>query len=286
MLGLTISVAAAFSWATLDALRKALAPHLSTVVLTVLVALGPGVLAAILALVRGDGLPGVGYAIPGLLSLVLNTLGNTGFVVAVRTSPLAVTVPMLSLTPAISTLFAALWLGEVPTGRQLLGIGLVVVGALALPWVARRSGSLWQALTSERGVVVMIGVAFAWAGVIVVDKAALDHATVSVHAAVQSFGVAVLLLGWMGARGTLGELRTLGRHPLLVAGVVAASASALLLQLWAVQLVLVGVVDAIKRAVGLVASVVNGRIWFGERITAPQLGCLVAIGAGVGAIVL
>ena len=90
--------------------------------------------------------------------------------------------------------------------------------------------------------------------------------------------VAALLLA---ARGRLGEVGAAPRpRPALGLAVLAATAG-LGLQLVAIQLTLVGIVEAVKRAVGMASAVAVGRLAFAEPITAGTLAAVLAMAAGV-----
>ena len=81
-----------------------------------------------------DGMPAIqpGTRCPPSASVLLNIAANLMFFVALRTSALSVTIPLLSLTPVFTALLGIPMLGEVPTPLQWLGIVLVVAGAFAL----------------------------------------------------------------------------------------------------------------------------------------------------------
>jgi drug/metabolite transporter (DMT)-like permease len=132
----------------------------------------------------------------------------------------------------------------------------------------------------------MIAVAALWATSTTVDKVALEHASVGLHALVQTGGVGLLVLGALSLRGRLGELRVPRgerRYALLLA--VLASA-ALGLQLAALRVVFVGLLEAVKRALGTCMAFALGHAAFGERPAAAQWAAMVFLVAGVLLLVL
>jgi drug/metabolite transporter (DMT)-like permease len=278
--GFLIALLAAAGWGGLDAVRKGLAAALKPVPLSALLAVGPILPFGVWALLLGE-VPEWGYLPPGLASLTTSLLANVLFVQSLRLSPLSATIPMLSLTPVASVAGAALILGEQPQPLQLVGVVLVVGAALALPAVSTGLSDLSEALRTERGVPLMAGVAVLWSLNLVFDKAALAHATIPAHLLVQNGGVAVVLVALLAVRGRLGELGEVRGH---LPGWMAAGALmtvAMALQLVAVQLLLVGVVDAVKRAVGLAMSAINGAVFFGEPMRWAMLPVLAAMAVGV-----
>ena len=116
------------------------------------------------------------------------------------------------------------------------------------------------------------------------DKLALEHASKPVHALVQTGGVAVALLAWLLLRRA--PLSVPRRAWPALGGSVAFAAGALALQLWAIQLLFVGIVETIKRAVGMTSSVVVGRIAFEETIHPSKLVAVALMIAGTVAVVL
>lgn len=71
-----------------------------------------------------------GYWLPGVVDVALGIGANLMFVAAVRRSPLSMMIPLLALVPVLTTLAAAVVLGEIPSLRQLSGTGLIVIGLL------------------------------------------------------------------------------------------------------------------------------------------------------------
>ena len=215
---------------------------------------------------------------------MLNIMANVAFVEAVRRSPLSVTVPLLSLTPAFVAIFAVPLLGEVLTGREILGTALVVAGAIYLGSEgATRSVRGWLgALFRERGSLLMVVVAVCWALTMPLDKIGVVTVGWPWHALMLSLGVALgtfAIMLWMGWWRELGDLKP-AVLPALGAGILVSSL-ALGLQLAAIHVVFVGLVEAIKRAIGNLMALVFGRLFFGEAITLQRVVALAVMAAGV-----
>lgn len=279
----------ALCWAGLDAARKVLVERTGAVVpLVVGLTLAQAPVFAVWAVFDGTFFTSAGYLAPGVGALLLNVLANVAFVRAVQLSPLSVTVPLLSLTPVFTGLLAIPLLGEWPARWQWVGIALVVVGAFALH-VSRETRSLrdlWRSFLEEKGSKWMAAVALLWSLTGPLDKLALRHASVPAHALVQTAGVGVLLLVALLLRGRLGRLRRLrgsGRHLALAATL---AVGALGLQLHAFALLLVALVETLKRAVGMTLSVVFGRLFFGESVTAPKIVAIVLMAGGTALLTL
>lgn len=114
-------------------------------------------------------------------ALPLEVLAEVLYVLAIRDSPLALTLPYLAFTPVLTALTGYILLGETVTIPGLVGIGLVTLGAyvlnleharLARPqtWVAPLA-----AIVRNRGSRYMLGVAVIYGITSVLGKGALQH---------------------------------------------------------------------------------------------------------------
>lgn len=316
-LALAVLLVCALSWASFDFLRKALLDAIAPVPLVALIAILQTPLFAVWTAASGAGAPEPGYVLPAAISVLLNLLSNVLFVVAIKVSPLSVTVPLLSLTPVFTTLLAIPMLGEVPGPFQWAGITLVVLGTLALhirPGRAKRAAAaatsagarpapadpaaeswteatarpadLVHAVRHERGSVLMVAVALMWSIATPLDKLAIERSSSPFHGLVLSAGVALGLAVWLAARGELATLAGARRRPVLLAAALAASAIALATQLIAIRLVLVAIVETVKRGLGNVAAVAVGAGLFGERVSAWQWAAVALMAGGVGLILI
>lgn len=289
MAGVTLVVVlvSSLGWAAFDALRKRLTGGLRSTPLAALLTLGMLPLFLLWLAASGGGRVPAGYLPPAGAAVALNVVANLLFLRALKIAPLSTTIPMLSFTPALTALFSALVLGELPGPRACAGIALVVAGALVLHSRApgeRSSAPLSGRRLRDDGPRLMLGVAGLWSLVAVADKAALAHAGPALHASFQCAGVGLAVLLLLGVRGRLGELGRVRSVAGAYAAAVAVSTLALGLQFLAFQLTYVSSVEAVKRTLGMIASVVNGRLFFGEPITARKWTGVLAMSLGVGLI--
>lgn len=288
-LGLALAVASSLGWAGLDASRKFLVRRIDPLPLVVLLTVGQLPLFAGWAGFDGRFVHDIGYVAPGLASVGLNIAANLLFMRAVKVSPLSLTIPLLAFVPVFTVVIADPLLGELPSVVQLSGIGAVVLGALVLN-AGSATGlgpvALVRALLRERGSLPMLGVALSWAGTIVVDKLATAHASVPAHGFLLNAGVAAVLLTWLAVRRDLGRLSQLRRAPAAGLLAIAFATFALGSQLLAMQHLYVANLEAIKRAIGLMSSVVFGRLLFAEPITVSKLSAVVFMAVGTALVVL
>lgn len=286
LLSLTVVFACALAWSGFDLSRKALVERIAPTPLLLLLTMGQTPAFVAWAAWDGGG-AAAGYWLPALGSVALNVVANLAFIHAFQVSPISVTIPLLSLTPVLTTLAAVPMLGEVPGVRQWAGILMVVAGAFV---VTLRSGEGWsagamaRAFAREPGARLMLVVAAAWALTPPLDKLALAHASTPFHAAVLCGGVALVLAAVLAVQGRLGEVRQVGRAPGIYAVALVVSCLALALQLAAYRLVWVALVETLKRGIGNVLALVYGRFLFGEAVGPAQVAAVVMMGVGVGLI--
>lgn len=99
------------------------------------------------------------------ITLPLEVLGYYLFLSSIRLSPLSLTVPLLSFTPAISIVTSAIILEEQISLFGVTGVGFVTVGAYVLNWDPKNLSFLGplKAAASDRGARRMLLVAVIWA---------------------------------------------------------------------------------------------------------------------------
>lgn len=289
-----VLVACALAWSSFDLLRKVLVRWVDPLPLVfTLTALQAPLFAAWHLGAAGGSLtasPTAGYTVPAALSVLLNVVANVLFVVAIKVSPLSLTIPVLSFTPVFTTLLAIPVLGEVPAPSDWAGIVLVVAGALGLH-VAPGSGAhplgMARAFLRERGSVMMAGVALLWSVTPALDKLAIERSGPAFHGLVLSVGVAAGLGAILARRQGLGAAgAALRMRPGLLALALLASAGALALQLVAIQVAFVSLVETVKRGLGNAAAAAAGTWLLGERVGRWQWGAVAVMGVGVGLILL
>lgn len=270
-----------------DASRKWLSRHLDALPLLVALSLGHAALLGAILGVGGGPAPGPAYAGPAAASIALNIVGNWLFLRAVAASPLSLTVPLLALVPVGSVALGAWLLGEWPSPRQLAGIVTIVLGALVLqapPGHGARG--LLAAMRAEPGVPMMAGVAGCWALVGPFDKLATQASSPVFHGCVLYGGVGLILLPLL-LRDTAG-LRALARPALW--GPLALSCAlgtlALVTQLEVITQVLVSLMEAVKRVLGLLLAVATGVIMFKEVVGIRQWGASAVMIGGLALLLL
>jgi uncharacterized membrane protein len=283
-LALLLVVASSLGWAGFDVLRKLLVREIPPVAMVFLLTVASAPLFAVWMVAEGATRLAAGYWLPALGSVVLNILANLLFLQGMRIAPMSVTVPLLSLTPVFATVLAIPLLGEKPSFQAVMGILLVIAGALWLNWQPRDQGSAEDPGGKLRGAVMVTLTALFWSLTIPLDKLAVERATAQLHGTVLNGGVALGVLLVLLAQRRLRDLGHLRRVPGTFGLALVVSVLALALQLLALPLAFVGTIETLKRGIGNFMALVSGSIFFQERVTAPKILAVALMAVGVGLI--
>lgn len=106
----------------------------------------------------------------------LNAVAHLASTRALKLADASLVTPLLIFSPVFTVLISALFLGEIPSARGLLGVGLVLIGAY---WLNRNSEAGWLtpfkslALTPSIALVLLAGLL--WAITPLFEKVAIQH---------------------------------------------------------------------------------------------------------------
>lgn len=114
------------------------------------------------------------------IGALLDVLAIYLYLRAINISPLSLAIPMLGLTPLFIILTSFLFIGELPSLIGLVGIIIVVIGVYVLGINTGKSGILapFKSLTSEKGVLLMLIVAFIFSIIPNMQKIGTLHSSV------------------------------------------------------------------------------------------------------------
>lgn len=267
-MGIVLASLAALHFVLLDILRKILTRRQGAVEIVVGINLG-GALILLLPIAR-SGMPGFDgvFILLAFLEGITFTVASILYVEAVRLSPLSLTIPYLAFTPVVSAGVAAILISEYPAPEGLLGIGFVVLGALALHI---QGGLRWTQLLRapfrEPGSWRMLIVALIWGITTSIDKIAISHGSEALLGFAMMGFSSFFLIGfalWRRRRPMSSPIETRPplQEPLLYLAALVA-AIAVLCQFYAYRELLVSYVETVKRAGGLL-SVLAGGLFLGE----------------------
>lgn len=211
----------------------------------------------------------------------LNVVAHFASAKALKQEEASLVTPLLTFSPAFTLLISALFLGEMPSARGMLGVGLVVIGAY---WL-NSTGAGWRApfrsLTLKPGVALVLLAGLLWAVTPLLEKTAIRH-TAPESPRFAAFAVTTLLVlmltpivaaqGWQA----IGKLR-LHRREWFLAACIAGGAP--VLGYTAFSLGLVGYVSALFR-LSAVMTVLWASLFLKEGHLSNRLSGLLIMTAG------
>jgi drug/metabolite transporter (DMT)-like permease len=118
------------------------------------------------------------------------------------------------------------------------------------------------------------------------DKMATAQASAPFHGVVIGSGMVIGLLVLLAFERRLGELKEFKGHPLVLVGGMVAGGLALVLQLMAMQLVFVNLVEGFKRVTSLASAALLGKLFFHEEVTRMRLLAIALMAVGVMLLVI
>lgn len=116
------------------------------------------------------------FLLASLGSATLNTLAHLASARSLKLADASLVTPLLTFTPVFTVFISALFLGEIPDIRGLLGVMLVLIGAY---WLNRGSGSDWlspfKSISAKPGVGLVMVAGMLWAITPLFEKLAIRH---------------------------------------------------------------------------------------------------------------
>lgn len=271
---LLFSLISACAWSLFDLKRKQLAQQLSPLPLALWLSVGVIPIYTALCLWSQPLLPAAGYLWPALGSLLVSTMAAVCFIQALKIGQIALLMPVLALSPVVSALMSSWWLNDHLQVREVAAMAAIVVLLFLLQGGAHLR---WRA-----GLGYMLLVALGWGMGTVFDKWALEYIEPLAHAWVQSTGMLLLLtllLWWRGELVQAAPYRV-PLQPLLLAVLIFVLAVSL--QLYALQSLHAGIIETIKRGIGMLGALLWGVWFFNERIQRYQVLLVVLLVTAIG----
>ena len=197
---------------------------------------------------------------------------------AIRTSPMSLTLPLLSLTPLFLILTSTVILGERPTPLGIAGILLISSGSYLLNLHEIRSGWLGplRSLFRDPGAQAMLGVALVYSVTSVLGKVGLQHSSPTFFAIVY-FGILSVVFTPLSFWKLRPSVRSLVSQPVRFTFIGFFYFSMILFHYVALESVAVPYMISVKRT-SMVFSVLYGWALFREsHIRQRLLGCAVML---------
>ncbi len=184
-----------------------------------------------------------------------------------KIAPISTTLPLLSFTPVFLILTSYLFLGELPNKYGIIGIILVVIGAVLLKGEEVRQG-LWKRIRhifSTKATLYILIIAFIWSFNANFAKMAMMRSSVEYYLFVVTLLEAVAMNVWLFTKHRHDIKKVTKGHLLLLLSAAAITAIANIAFLNGLETIFVSYAIAIKRAGLIVGSIVFGAIVFKEK---------------------
>lgn len=201
------------------------------------------------------------------LSVPVNCISFVLYMEAIRLSPLSLTLPFLTLTPAFMLITGYAVLQETASLPAILGIAVIICGGYLLHAPSARGGLLepLRAIVTEKGSVLMIAVALIYSLSAVLGKKAILHSSPLFFGVFFFFLQNFLLAAWALITRHVDGRRLLGAFPShqgLVVGVL--YYFHVILHVWAISMTQAAYMIALKR-LSAVFGVLYGGWLFKEK---------------------
>lgn len=194
---------------------------------------------------------------------ILNTITSILFVRAIKSSPLSLTLPIVSLTPVFLLITSPLMVGEFPKPLGIIGIVSTFVGSYILN-LSKRINGVFEPLLSifkEEGSRLMFFVAFIWSITSNIDKIAVKNSNPVLFSFASSTAILVFLTIVLLIKKS--SFRTIFRNSKTLAPIGFASGFSLLFQMIAISMTIVPNVITVKRTSALF-GIAWGKLFFKE----------------------
>ncbi|WP_105169635.1 DMT family transporter [Pseudoalteromonas sp. T1lg23B] len=249
----------ALCWAGFDFCRKKLAAYYDAPLMSVVFSLSVLPVFLMLWVYGGAKLPSIEYFLPASFSGLLAAIASVAFIRALAIGKIAIVLSMLSFTPVCSALLAWLWLKEPLTLVQIFGILGIVSGSFWLMGARLNTseGGIWQALLTSA----------CWGCSIVIDKYALQYSDKAFHA---TYITIIVLSATALALGVRVKLDAIQKHIGWWSVSALVFSSAVIFQLVAIELMQPGIVEGLKRSIGIISAMLVGAWIFKEQLTNKQ----------------
>ena len=281
-MSILICIISAFFWAAFDLTRKLSLQKISSVSLLLIFTLGQTLIFGSWIFYEDPFLNTINYIIPGLALIIISLFSALLFLKAIKQSDLSLTIPLLSLSPLFSSLFSLIFLNEKLSYFQYIGVFLIIFGTLILYSKRITLGEIlksFKVLINNKSARLMLVVSLIWSLTPVLDKLCLKNSSINIHGLIQSFGLVILLIFLL--KKERHEIIGLKKNWKLILITTFTGIIATVLQFYAILFNYVPIMEAIKRSIGQLSSVVFGKLFFKEKITNPKILGVLILSFGV-----
>ncbi len=288
-MAILLSLITSILWAIFDVVRKKIILFLDVKIVIFLIALSQSILFVAFLFFSEFKFAFKDYFVFGVLLLILNIFSIYCFLIVIKKGEISTYIPMLSFTPLFSAFYAQIILNEVLVFRQYMGILFIILGALLLHSNNFKAKSLIISpilfLKNKNSYLIII-VALIWSLTPVLDKECMKYTDLYLHGFLQSFGMFVLV--FLIYRRKLKKFLSITLYSsyninelMLVIFLIFVGFLCTFFQLLSLKYNMVAELEALKRAVGVILSLIFGFYFFKEKIKINKIISVFVILLGV-----
>ena len=233
-------------------------------------------------MISGFSINTVEYFFTGFFLIIISVVSALLFLESLKISEISLTIPLLSFSPLFSSIFSYILLDEKLTIFQYVGVFLIIFGTMILYAKSFRVKSIFYSISILKknvAAIYMLAVSLIWSLTPVLDKICLKYSSVNIHGLVQAFGMLSILVIFFWKKFLI-ENYKIFKNKKLISITLFVGTSATVLQLLAINLTFVPIMESIKRSLGQFGSIFFGYIFFKEKISLQKLlgGTLLTFG--------
>jgi drug/metabolite transporter (DMT)-like permease len=287
-MGILLAILTAILWALFDVVRKKSLLFLTEVKVLLWIVVSQFIFFLIFLYFSEFDIALNDYFSYAFLLILLNLVSLYLFLSVLKTGELSTYIPLLSFTPLFSAVYANIILGESLNYLQYAGIFFIIMGAYLLYLNNFSSLKKKKFSLKNKNFFMVIIVSLIWSLTPVLDKECMTYSDIYLHGFIQSLGM-LLFFPLIFIKQI--NLKSLSLHKeirvnFFILALVVIGFLATFFQLFTLNHIFVAELEALKRSIGIILSLIFGHFIFKEKINLIKVLAVFIIVLGVINIVI
>jgi transporter family protein len=288
-MGILLAILTAILWALFDVVRKKSLLFLTETKVLLWIVVSQFIFFLVFLYFSEFDIALNDYFLYAFFLIVLNLVSLYLFLSVLKTGELSTYIPLLSFTPLFSAVYANIILGESLNYFQYAGIFFIIIGAYLL-YLNKFSSFKKEkfSLLKKKNFLMVIIVALIWSLTPVLDKECMKYSDIYLHGFIQSLGMLLffplIFIKQINLKSLSLNIET--KVSFFILALVVVGFLATFFQLYTLNHIFVAELEALKRAIGIILSLIFGHYIFKERITIIKVLAVFIIVFGVINIVI
>ena len=282
-MGILLAILTAILWALFDVARKKSLLFLTEVKVLLWIVVSQFIFFLIFLYFSEFDIALNDYFFYAFLLILLNLVSLYLFLSVLKTGELSTYIPLLSFTPLFSAVYANIILGESLNYLQYAGIFFIIMGAYLLHLNNFSSLKKKKFSLKNKNFFMVIIVALIWSLTPVLDKECMKYTDIYLHGFIQSLGM-LLFFPIIFIKQI--NLKSLSLHKeirvnFFILALVVIGFLSTFFQLFTLNHIFVAELEALKRSIGIILSLIFGHYIFKEKINLIKVLAVFIIVLGV-----